>query len=519
MQARFAKRRLTVRAASGSARTVSWLPRGDGSVYKESEPCCCGRPDSEPVAAPGLEEQRTRMPSKWSSACFRVALALNITATFVAGAVPALAAPADEASKGRRVAVAPFEGQGADKVRRWVIDALGTSDGVEVVEVSNLPAAPEAEGIVKTATKNDLNAVVFGTVEKKKNNWEVELAVHNGADGAEIETLALGARGVVALKKEIGKSLPKQISGPLADSQSPSEMISELEDSESGEEGDAAQEDGEEAAAEEEADDFDAEGDAFADPAPSRSLLELTVAVKGFTRDLSWHDAVPANALSEYSLGGAPAALLSARWYPLGHGQNDILANLGLTGGFEYAFALSSRLPSGDQISSSSHAFFAGLHGRVPLGEQQLGLSVAYGQHRFEVADDPAAPLLPDADYRFIRVGIDGRFRFGSIVAGFDVARRFVTGTGQFEDPMWFPNLDAGGIDATVFGGLALLDNLDLLVGLELRRYFMDLNPKLTDPIVQQGLPSAGGNRAVAAGGATDQYLGAWLGVAWYLGK
>src|SRR5690606_13899866 len=138
-----------------------------------------------------------------------------------------------------------------------------------------------------------------------KNNWEVELAVHNGADGAEIETLALGARGVVALKKEIGKSLPKQISGPMADSQSPSEMISELEDSESGEEGDAAQEDGEEAAAEEEADDFDAEGDAFADPAPPRSLLELTVAVKGFTRDLSWHDAVPANALSEYSLGGA----------------------------------------------------------------------------------------------------------------------------------------------------------------------------------------------------------------------
>jgi hypothetical protein len=208
-------------------------------------------------------------------------------------------------------------------------------------------------------------------------------------------------------------------------------------------------------------------------------------------------------ALRNYELDAAPLILLRAEWYPLAHDGDGDLSNIGVVARYEHLFPPTSLTRDGRRFDTQSNAWFAGLRGRVPLDEHELGLVGGYGRQRFEVTGDEAAPLLPDVAYEYLRIGAEAELRFSEFVVGVELGKRFVLATGELETDSWFPHVSPDAVDLRAFVGHALTSDLDLVAGVQLTRYFFSMNPQPDD--------------ARVAGGAVDQYLSGWAAVVWRL--
>ena len=423
-----------------------------------------------------------------------------------------------------KLGVLRFQGAGAEKLQSGVVRALQQA-GYRVAELGGeLSGQSSDDALVAAAEDQGLAALVVGKVNAQAGKQTLLLSILNGADAQGLSTAEFSAPNAAALEKKVNQNVAAEIGPALADAEAPERAGSAQEEQDS--EGAGADSDAKsDAEPEPEPEDEPApaalpaaspaaaaDAESEADAAEDRrfevlSAIELLVGLRGFSRNFEYEDAVPR--LPEYSLGSAPAIFIQARAYPLATTSSGMLANLGITGGFEQGIALTSRVPDGRELESSSHSFFAGLRARIPLARHELGFAATYGQHRFELTGDEEDPLVPDVDYRFVRLGLDGRFRFSSVVIGFQLGRRFLTDAGQIASDEWFPHLAGGGIDAGLYGGIGLSPSFDLLLGFDIQRYFFDLNPNGGDRI----LTEKGG----IAGGAVDQYLSGWAGVAWRL--
>ncbi|MCB9588215.1 MAG: hypothetical protein H6718_22595 [Polyangiaceae bacterium] len=239
--------------------------------------------------------------------------------------------------------------------------------------------------------------------------------------------------------------------------------------------------------------------------------LEASFQAGAFRRMLRYNDDI-FQRLQSYTLKTGPWLEGNLALFPGAlAGDTSAISWFGVEGNYGQAVGLDSERYAGESFDTSSHAYRIGLAARVPVAEHRVLGSVSYGRRIFEVdnivpdnALYPAEPGIPGADYQFVRIGAGFDFHATPVLSLVtELGYRAVVGEGDIATDAWFPNASAGGIDFTMQLRYALSDALDVRAGFQLERYFFKLSPEVGDSNV--------------AGGALDQYLGAFVGVGYAL--
>lgn len=393
---------------------------------------------------------------------------------------PAIAdAEPPAAAKKRRLVLLELGGSGAPALRAAMEKALSKAGTLELVPEAEAKAArpedaPGPADRVLVAAALGATALLKGSATQS----QLSLNVQSGKNSDDIGEVKLKGFGVAGLKRAIDAELVKKLEPILAEALPPVPPREELEEE-------------------------PLEPEALAPKAegPRPSPLEAQLSLRGGTRNYRYSDDL-FGALRAYKMGVTPAVAVTARWYPAAHFEGGVVAHVGITASYEQAFLIESKA-GGEAYDTRSREWQLGLHGRVPLDALELGVDVGLGEHTFEVDDDPNLPLVPDVSYRFVRGGVEARYRTGKLLVGGSFGYRHVTDAGAIATAAWFPRLEVAGLDAGAFAGHAVLPTLHVLGGVLYRRYWYSLNPEPGDPRV--------------AGGALDSFISGWVGVGFTL--
>jgi opacity protein-like surface antigen len=400
-----------------------------------------------------------------------------------------LQAHAAHAQESKRVVVVPFSGSGGGKIASTTAEILQAAGYTVVSDDDYREAARklDAKGqddanVARVASELQLSAVIFGEVDKEGGGRKVTLAVHAGANGAQVakvefevkrrkltpeEEETVRTKLLPALSGVTGAPPPppprKPAAGKPADGQG--EEAIEME----GEGGEGAEAGGEETPAPTgpavaQAD--DTEELEFKEPArggavvrrdsdddeedkpeakPIRAGFELTAGVSFSARNLS-PDARAGIDGPTYEGPLAPALALGLEVYPASFASESlparfILANIGIQAHFDRVFALTSEIvyrQGGDDmtetVDTTQMRFGGGLVYRLYLGDSAtapvLKLGVGYEQFQFTI-DRGALPSgvtvpLPDVQYASLDPGLSFRFPVTPALALTAVGRLFV---------------------------------------------------------------------------------------------
>jgi hypothetical protein len=430
----------------------------------------------------------------------------------------------EEAVEKKTVAVGQFKGSWSGSLRKDVIAALKDSGEYEVTEAEDLKASAKEPAIAEIGKGLLVQAVVMGEVKK---GFHLALRVHHGSDGALVEEVEIKGGNVTKLKNAVKNDAAETLSGPVAQAKAYEEPKAEAEPAA------AATDDG---GADDEQKDDSKDEDEPEDSAPTGprpSPLDVTAGLRPYNRVFEFKDAIedvrPGQGfrpLLRYSLPVGPALFIDLNFYPGAFSSAGPLSWIGITGGFEKGFATNTIVyegtPAETTLGSDLTAFYVGARFRLPIAKHQLSASATYGSHAFKVTgDEPqgeplgACPdmipqtgsscvLVPDVEYSYIRIGLDGWFRINDFLLGLRVGKRLVSGTGPLEtEPYWFNNTKAQSLEAGFTVGYRLLPPLDLVAGFDWLRYGFDFNPVEPKPPRYE---------SYVAGGATDQYLMGHIG-------
>jgi hypothetical protein len=400
----------------------------------------------------------------------------------------------------------------------------------EVTDGEDVKPNDKPANYARVATALQVQGIVVGTVTRR---YDLTLTVY-GADGAKIDTLQLKGGNPAKLQKTIDNELEISIADPLANATAPGrpsakaaatkpaskaaakpqEEEEEADPEDLGEEGEEPpvdDEESEESSGEEDAEETEDDAEAGADDAGgNRGLrpLEAIVGVRAYNRKFNY-TRTPDASLHSYELGVGPAAIGTVRVYPAAFFTDNSWSHLGIEARYEFGIATTTEFPRADgsiaSLSTASSEFEVGLRGRLPLARHELGLFGLFGAHAFSLKGDenpngdPYA-LVPDVNYKFLRIGVDARFAISKLVVGGHFAPRFLLSMNEIDKArVWFPGASGSGLDFGIFGGWHLLPWLSAVGGLDVVRYGFDFNAIPAD------------NRVVA-GGATDTYVSLWLG-------
>jgi len=231
-------------------------------------------------------------------------------------------------------------------------------------------------------------------------------------------------------------------------------------------------------------------------PQRARRAIVISVEERPFWRRLRYNDDLD-DRLRPSDLV-ANAVGVGASWRPL---QN--LRNLSIVGRGELAVGVNgSRTSDGTAYSTSSSEWNLGIGFDVGIASARVGLVATYGEQRFSLDDDAQMmELIPDVTYRFARGGLvvavplASRWEL-SVTGGW----RQLLGMGGMTETMWFPRASGAGIDGSAGLAFHVTPWLAVQARVDLRRYFLAMNPEPGDPWI--------------AGGATDQYVGGAIGLA-----
>ena len=477
------------------------------------------------------------------------ALSIGLMLGFAtAAALPAsalAAKPARASSTAKKaVVVGVISGPQGPKIRNKVLDVLRKSGLYEVTDAEDVKPNDKPANYARLATALQVEGIVVGTVTKR---YDLTLTVY-GANGVKIDTLQLKGGNPAKLQKTIDNELEISIADPLANASAPAragtkpapaakpaaakpaaakpapkalapgeEEEEEAAPEDLGKAPKAAEEEpaeGEEPEAsegegEEESESESASASTSDAKARGRRPIEAIVGLRGYNRKFNY-TRTPDASLHSYELGLGPAILATARVYPGAFFTDNTWSHIGFQARYEFGIATSTeyRRANGTvaKLSTASSDLQLGLRGRLPLGEHELGVFGLFGAHAFSLRGDEnpnADPyaLVPDVNYKFLRVGVDARVAISKLVVGAHIAPRFILSMNEVDKPrVWFPGATASGLDFGLFGGWHLLPWLSAVGGIDVVRYGFDFN----------AIPD---NNRVVAGGATDTYLSAWLGV------
>jgi hypothetical protein len=397
----------------------------------------------------------------------------------------------------RRLVIGDFQGKGAKAARAAVIDALEAA-GFEIVAKAEVfagtePTAPEA--YVALAAKHRLSAFITGKLEKGKKGYKLELSVRNGSDGIVLDQAEFEAATMPKLRAQLSVDLAQRFADTLYQTAPPAQPTKPEPKPAAPEEPETSP-----AAVAAPPPESDRADDDTDEDERRYSMFEVDLGIRGYSRDLTYNDDL-FNRLAVFHLGAAPAPFIALRAYPMVSSSDGFLRHIGVVGGFEQGIATTVLDRRRRELEVTTRQFYAGLRARLPLGLHELGLTVAYGQHRAHVDEPEGQQLVPDVDYEFLRANLDARLRAASVIVGVHGGYRLLVSMGPFESETWFPRASGGAVEVGVFLGQALSKSLVLYGGFDLQRYFFSVNPEPGDRNI--------------AGGAVDQYLSLWAALAW----
>ncbi|HET9929315.1 MAG TPA: hypothetical protein VFQ35_01450, partial [Polyangiaceae bacterium] len=356
-------------------------------------------------------------------------------------------------------------------------------------------------------------------VEKTK----LTVTVYQSSDARVLITLQFKAAPGPKLESIIQKRLVQKLYGAFGIESA--EKSDEAEEEEAGEEesgGEEATEPADDApASEEPAESSASESEA---PAPTGAgfapkPLILRAGVHLSQRSFAFKDTLSqltpgrpvTHPLRDYNGGTDLAVFIRGEIYPGAFLKAEGFgSNLGIVGSFSYGIPSSTQYkPAGgaaQTLKTDVNEFTVGLRGRFPFSAKAvLGFSGVYGQQRYFLKNDEKSALVPDIQYSYLRLGPDLLLEFGKFSVEAYVAARLVTGTGELENKsLWFANVGARGLDAGLTLGFAVTPSISVLGGADFTRYGFNFNPIPDDSLY-------------VAGGATDQYVGGWLGIGFHV--
>ena len=233
------------------------------------------------------------------------------------------------------------------------------------------------------------------------------------------------------------------------------------------------------------------------------SPLEFSGGFQVLSRSFNYTDDV-FSSLRPYSLGAAPAVFAKGQWYPGAHVTDGPLAHIGIKGGISTAIGVSSSTSTGESFPTESWGWSVGLRGRLPVDDVTLHADVGYGGWDFtlsDAADGTQRPDLPNVSYQFVELGTGLRWNMGlGLSLNGNFAYLATTSTGEIGSQAWFPRSSSGGFDVGAGVGWKPIDEIEIRLSFDWRRFFFSMNPEPGD--------------ARVAGGAADDYIGGSVGVA-----
>jgi hypothetical protein len=463
------------------------------------------------------------------------------------------------------IGVGAITGSQGAKVRTKLLKLLRASGSYEVTDVEDVKPGASPQVIQSMAQGTGSEAIVVGNVSKSVN---LTLSVY-GANGARIDSITVKGGTFPKLFKAVDNEVEIAIADPLARARSgggqpkaaapppapktkPKLAPGEAEDEEeieledtakpkkgkgkpapapapktkdkpkAGKGGDELESEdvdtttGKPIDGEEEPDDG-AEPEAPTEPSkPGLRPLELQAGLRGVIRKFAYTGQTSPG-LVPYNGAVVPTLVVAARFYPGALWSDGALSNIGIVGRFELGFGGTTEYTEGGAngtpkvvvpLKTNASEYQLGLRGRLPLGPLELGVSAVYGNQTFTIGGDenplksPYA-VVPDVHYHYIRVGLDARAYISKLIVGAHLSPRFLTSMKELDKGrVWFPGAKGSGLDFGVMLGWRFLPWLAPAAGLDLVRYGFDFNNLPTNPAPR-----------VVAGGATDTFFSAWLGV------
>ncbi len=169
-----------------------------------------------------------------------------------------------------------------------------------------------------------------------------------------------------------------------------------------------------------------------AKPKPPRKSGELTSALLVFEtgldlagRHYSYSGETITDNLRPYDADGVPAFYLGVELYPLSADPKSFASKFGIDASFSRAIGLVSSTSDGNDVNTDWTQVSVGARVRHATGGTLLSAGIGYGTSNLEFEDPPddIANEVPDASYKFVRVGVDGRIGPGAfaVFAGADV--------------------------------------------------------------------------------------------------
>jgi hypothetical protein len=427
------------------------------------------------------------------------------------------------AQKKKSVAVGRIEGPQGDATRKRVLKELKSSGQYEITDAEDLKPGGSKGSYASMAQALQVEAIIVGKVTRKR---ELTLSVI-GPDGNLIEDVKLNGGGSQkGLDKAVDNELEIAIAGPLgakgakaaAEEEAPPEDEEDAAPPGAG----AVAAGGGEGEDEEEAEPA-TEEEAPAESEKGRRPLEFLLGARLYNRSFAYQD-LRVGQVYPYKLAIAPSIVASTRIYPFAFFRDDVLSNLGIMASLEVGIGTTTNYqqqqmmgpPVTYQLDNGTSEWQAGLRGRLPLGESELGIFGLYGAHSFVLVGDEGTtpekvlpdPLVPDVDYRFLRFGFDARLRVRKLSVGAHFGARFLTSIHNVDQEYWwFPGAQGSGIDFGINAAYQILNFMDIAAGADYIRYAFNFNG------IPDNAGQPGSTAQKIAGGATDIYLSGWFGL------
>jgi len=218
-------------------------------------------------------------------------------------------------------------------------------------------------------------------------------------------------------------------------------------------------------------------------------MLSLQAAMGVGMRHFSYVDRLTPS-LRPYDLDAAPLASITATAYPLALlTRVPVIRDLGITGEYAQAFAVSSQDSSGNHVGTTWQSFDVGAIERIPLTRAvMLHVSLGYGGNDFQFDQSlaSAGAALPGVAYRFMRAAADLRVELLSALAVF-AGGSYLDVLDSGAMGQLFPRETVGGVEAHVGASYAFTPHWQASLGAAYTRFFYSFNPVPGDASVAGG--------------------------------
>jgi hypothetical protein len=428
----------------------------------------------------------------------RPLLPLALAAGLLALAGPAYARPP-------RIAVLPFQGPAAERLRNTVVNQLANECQVvsmaqirRVATSVNRPIGPNELWQV-VSRKLGLTAVIKGQITGGKR-WQARIVVNQAQSGVPVGSVVISDRRPADLIREVARTAQPRLVALVRKTQpggATTRRRPAMAMGTAAAAGEAAStadmvEPGQVPVAVEE-DEISEAPEIIVRPGKSTPppMFEASIGPRAIFRALTFSDNY--SAVPGYRLPGAPGVAGEVAFYP-GARMSSWTSNVGLVGAFEASLGATTQNMPGAAPSPTRHlAYRVGVRGRVPIAVATLMLGADYGEQHFTL-QVPSGVMSPESHYGFFRPNLAGRVAFGRFSFVLSGGYLHIVDAAGLTADSRFPNATIRGGDVGATIGYAFDRGLQVQLGADYRRYAYTMNARQGD--------------ALLVGGALDEYVG-----------